>query len=495
MTTRKKEKRKTTRLRSRLIVLTAGLLLGLNGTMEMARAGWVDDWVDQKTENSPGYFEGQKRGYYNGGGFSARWNLQNDYLWSVTPPKLKTGCGGIDAFMGGFSFLDTEYMVQKLQRIMSAAPAAAFDIALKTLVPQVSETIKSLEGMADKLNSIQLDECKSARALVATIATPGTGEGKRGELAAIQADWWQSTGAGDLWTKFNDDRKAAGGQPDATVTAKSMEGCGPDFRAVFAGGSLIANAGAKLGLTNASYLQLIRGYTGDVFIQAPNPAMNIAAYKIAYDPPCDQNQAIKSLLDGTAQGKETNGGCTTITDANRDLRQYVRTRMQTIVGQYRSKGALDAASTAFVNSSPLAIGVVLKTAIEANQEDAVISQLSDITAKAYAYAMLSDLYAKTGAITQTARAVMTAQNEAVSGKEPHTCQVANVDDALQMVSSIESRLVTLMEQARGEYVASATELNTVYQFVDKQKQFNEQANQILSEKFGRGVTDRAMNGG
>ena len=69
-------------------------------------AGWVDDWIDQKVETSPGYFEGQKRGYYTGGGFSARWNLQNDYLWSVTPPRLKTGCGGIDAFMGGFSFLD-----------------------------------------------------------------------------------------------------------------------------------------------------------------------------------------------------------------------------------------------------------------------------------------------------------------------------------------------------------------------------------------------------
>ena len=43
MTTRKKEKKKTTKLRSKLIILTAGLLLGWNGTVEMARAGWIDD--------------------------------------------------------------------------------------------------------------------------------------------------------------------------------------------------------------------------------------------------------------------------------------------------------------------------------------------------------------------------------------------------------------------------------------------------------------------
>lgn len=104
------------------IILTTSPLPGWS-------AGWVDDWVDQKVETSPGYFEGQKRGYYTGGGFSARWNLQNDYIWSVTPPRLKTGCGGIDAFMGGFSFMDPDYLVQKLQRIMSAAPAAAFDVA------------------------------------------------------------------------------------------------------------------------------------------------------------------------------------------------------------------------------------------------------------------------------------------------------------------------------------------------------------------------------
>ena len=89
-------------------------------------SGWVDDWVQQKSSTSPSYYEGSKRGYYTGGSFSARWQNNDDHLFTASLPKLKSGCGGIDMFLGGFSFLNVDYLVQKLQNILSAAPAAAF---------------------------------------------------------------------------------------------------------------------------------------------------------------------------------------------------------------------------------------------------------------------------------------------------------------------------------------------------------------------------------
>ena len=58
-------------LKSIVVLVIIALLLsplGPDGPM----AGWVDDWLQQKTETSPGYFEGQKRGYFTGGSFSAR---------------------------------------------------------------------------------------------------------------------------------------------------------------------------------------------------------------------------------------------------------------------------------------------------------------------------------------------------------------------------------------------------------------------------------------
>lgn len=456
-------------------------------------AGWVDDWVDQKTVSSPGYFEGQKRGYYTGGGFSARWNLQNDYIWSVTPPRLKSGCGGIDAFMGGFSFLNADYLVQKLQRIMSAAPAAAFDVALKTLAPQVSDTIRSLEVIADKLNNIQLDECKSSRALVATIASPFAPHNKQGELAAIQADWWQSTGGGDLWTAFQEARKADGNKPDPVASAATMAGCGADFRAVFGGGSVLAQAAAKVGITDAGYLAVIRGYVGDIFVQSPDPARNINGYKVVYDTPCDQNKGLDDLLNGTAQGKESNGACATITDANRNLRQYVQHRMNAVASKYQARQVLDSSDEAFINASPLAVGLALKTAVAEKQAPQVIAQLSDVTAKAYAYAILTDMYAKAKGIFATSKSIMSSQNNPAGAHGAETCRVENVMEAIAAVEKIEERLSNMIALVQGEYATTVTELNTIYEFVRKQKSFREEAYQALRQRFGEGVADRAMS--
>ncbi|EKD37931.1 MAG: hypothetical protein ACD_75C00933G0001, partial [uncultured bacterium] len=138
-------------------------------TPTIASAAWVDDWLEQKTTTSPNYFSGQQRGYYSGGGFSGRWPSKVDYPVTVEMPRIKSGCGGIDVFMGGFSFLNEDYLVDKLQSILESAPAVAFDLALKTLCEQCSNTIKNFEALADKLNSMQLDECAAAKELVGVV--------------------------------------------------------------------------------------------------------------------------------------------------------------------------------------------------------------------------------------------------------------------------------------------------------------------------------------
>src|SRR3546814_2288377 len=82
---------------------------------------------------SPGSFEDQTRGYLTAGGMSGRVDVHNDYLMSLSLPKVKAGCGGIDMFLGGMSFLDPDYLVQKLESILQAAPAVAFQYLLETL--------------------------------------------------------------------------------------------------------------------------------------------------------------------------------------------------------------------------------------------------------------------------------------------------------------------------------------------------------------------------
>lgn len=73
------------------------------------------------------------------------------------------GCGGIDGFLGGFSFLDPDYLVEKAQRAMQAAPYVAFDMALKTMCKECADTLGKIEQITNFLNGIQLNECALAK--------------------------------------------------------------------------------------------------------------------------------------------------------------------------------------------------------------------------------------------------------------------------------------------------------------------------------------------
>ena len=109
------------------LALSVGAVLASCGVTAPAHAqGWAESWFDNVTYTQPGSFEDQARGYVTAGGMSGRIDVHDDYPLSLTLPKVKAGCGGIDMFLGGMSFLDPDYLVQKLETILQAAPAVAF---------------------------------------------------------------------------------------------------------------------------------------------------------------------------------------------------------------------------------------------------------------------------------------------------------------------------------------------------------------------------------
>ena len=182
----------------------------------VSAGGWVDDWVSQKSGSGPSSIEGQERGYYSGGNFSARWQNQTTYPVTTSIPHVKSGCGGIDVFMGGFSFMNTDYLVKKLQSIMSSAPAVAFDLGLKTLCEQCSNTIKNLEAMSDTLNNLQMNECAASKSLVATVADASDWkltQAQRSELGEAISYDKLSSGVSDMWTTLTTSQRAANNVP------------------------------------------------------------------------------------------------------------------------------------------------------------------------------------------------------------------------------------------------------------------------------------------
>ena len=479
-------------LKSIAVLVIIALLLspiGPDGPM----AGWVDDWLQQKTETSPGYFEGQKRGYFTGGSFSARWQQGNDYLFTAMPPKVKAGCGGIDVFLGGFSYLNFEYLVTKLQRIMQAAPAAAFDIALNVLCEPCSKTIKSLEAIINTLNNLQLDECKAGRALVATMVPPSLADAKdkQAKLAGIQGDFLQSSGVNDLWKSINDQTSANANKP-VTNMKQALAGCPQDIRDVFGtSGSVINNIAAKTGFNNQSYLDMLRGFVGDVYIIDAGDA----GFQVGHTSPCDQNRyaSFDNLLDGSVYARTAGGACAQITDSSADLTNYVRMKMTRIAEKIKAKQVLSDEDNSFVNASPLSIGLVLKAAVGTNQESSIISTLSDVTAKAYAFQLLSDLYTKAWNIMDKARSLAQAQPGAVQGAQEHQCKIEMLSGAIDGTAEMQARIVEMVSGVRRSYAASVQEVMGVYNLVDKMEKFDRLALSMLSSKFGTAVAARSLS--
>ena len=66
-------------------------------------------------------YQGQSANYFSGGGFSARAPIRNFNLASVQAPSIRAGCGGIDLYAGGFSFINATQLITMLKNIGSSA--------------------------------------------------------------------------------------------------------------------------------------------------------------------------------------------------------------------------------------------------------------------------------------------------------------------------------------------------------------------------------------
>ena len=111
-------------------------------------------------------YQTQKRGYVLGGSMSVRVPQGSVNLFSFTPPDLHAGCNGIDLVMGGFSYLNADMIVKKLQEILQAAPFVAFDLAINTLCQPCKSAMSAAEHFSQIINKLQLDSCKAAQALM-----------------------------------------------------------------------------------------------------------------------------------------------------------------------------------------------------------------------------------------------------------------------------------------------------------------------------------------
>ncbi len=120
----------------------------------------------QSNINSVGAYQDQAAGYYTGGSLIARNTVRNAQLATVQMPGFRAGCGGIDAWTGGFSHINAKELVEMFRNIGSSALSYAFLLSLETISPQIYNLINELNAIATKINNLNINSCETAATML-----------------------------------------------------------------------------------------------------------------------------------------------------------------------------------------------------------------------------------------------------------------------------------------------------------------------------------------
>ncbi|MDE0050453.1 MAG: conjugal transfer protein TraH, partial [Rhodospirillales bacterium] len=114
----------------------------------------------------PTAFDGQASGHWTLGNLYMRAPVRSEQIATVNLPNFRAGCGGIDAFAGAFSFIDSDQLVAFARSVAQNAAGFAFELALETVSPVIAETMSKLRALAQWVNGQNLNSCETAQALV-----------------------------------------------------------------------------------------------------------------------------------------------------------------------------------------------------------------------------------------------------------------------------------------------------------------------------------------
>ncbi|MEC9357544.1 MAG: conjugal transfer protein TraH [Pseudomonadota bacterium] len=114
----------------------------------------------------PGVYEGQSAGYFTGGGLYVRNPVREFDLVNVQMPRFRAGCGGIDMYLGGFSYIDSDMFVELLRSIGENATGLAFMLAMQVVSPQITESSAKLNSWAQEYLMNDINSCEAATSML-----------------------------------------------------------------------------------------------------------------------------------------------------------------------------------------------------------------------------------------------------------------------------------------------------------------------------------------
>lgn len=442
--------------RSRLMLaaLSAGASLAV--ATPAAAQSWAESWFDNVTYASPGSFEDQTRGYLTAGGMSGRVDVHSDYLMSLSLPKVKAGCGGIDMFLGGMSFLDPEYLVQKLESILQAAPAVAFQYLLETLDEKMGNIISKMEAATNFLNSIQVNDCRLANRMVQIAKGDDNMSGIIEEMTG-----YRSVKQGFAKSFQQSREKIEANKNNPTEDLKdALANCPAEVTDIFRTGSLLSHAAARVGA--GAWADVMRARVGDVYMRW-DPTDKVPLFSAIPACPKQDTESAEDFLTGRVWSRAlaipaTGADCSRDASARGAL-TLVRERLQSIATKIRGRTALSADERQFVaNIQTLPVYRMLEWGVRQGVVNSVIGDTDELVALSLAYQMLNDLLRTIDFAVSNAERGATVAG-AAAGDTPNICQTRILTKGLEQLRDLREEIVRQRAQMRQSYVAALGSAN------------------------------------
>jgi conjugative transfer pilus assembly protein TraH len=158
--------------------------------------------------SKPSAYQGQSAGYYSGGSVFTRSAIRDVQVVQLDLPSYRSGCGGIDLYAGGLSFIKDDQLVQMLQSILNNAAGYSFTLALETVTPEIANVMKYMEDVANFVNQANVNSCETAEDIVGGMWPKNRAAQQRicedvGAGTGFFSDWAQARQKCGLGGEFN----------------------------------------------------------------------------------------------------------------------------------------------------------------------------------------------------------------------------------------------------------------------------------------------------
>ena len=337
----------------------------------------------------PTAFQGQASGHWTLGNLYLRSPVRSEPIATVNLPSFRAGCGGIDAFAGAFSFIDSDQLVAFARAIAQNASGFAFELALETISPVIAETMSKLRALAQWANNRNVNSCETAQALVGAAWSRNDRAS-----AAICAAIGTSQG---IFTDYAAARHGCGADGKRHSTLAAASGEMADQVPVNVNYAWKAVQASSFLSADTQLAEFAMAVTGTVIVTAPTADADTSGPRVRVLEPLALDRRVTEILmegggalpvyacDTTAACLNPTLGSVTV-PADQGFRARVAGLLRDLVAAVRTDTAPPAAALGLVNLTTLPVYRVANTA--AAYRGAVVDQEIDALAEAVALDLL-----------------------------------------------------------------------------------------------------------